>query len=556
MTQIDIFGRVERWRDSQAFGMLGAQARQRRLRLRPLAARLLDLLPVEHWGDKAHGRPPWLGIRDIWPGDPAQGATFIGAWGADADALFELASDVLPHAHAFDWLRDLDAADTAEARAMAYAATRGWLDRYGRWHPLAWRSDLLAHRLAGWAAHLDLIAAGAPDAAAADAIRAALILSARRQLRFLCRTGAADIDGQPQLGALCHGIVAAIALAPGKTIAAQTTPAAAARLQRWLAAALEVQLHPDGGHVSRSPTDQFALVCHLAAARAALADAVLGVPGWLQHALDKAAPILRMLRHGDGRLALFQGSHEGRSGTIDLALDRSGATGASPTVARHCGYARIAVGNALLLMDCGQTGEHAAPLAIELSVGHQRVFVNCGAMANAGDAWRSAVRATAAHSTLTVADTNADTRGGGDAQPTLTEHDGAWLLEASSAGYAPRFGLVHKRSIYCAADGQDWRGEDVLAPVDAKAQERRGYALRFHMHPRIRATLAQDQATVLIRLPDKSGWRFRVAGGQARLAASIYVADGETVQRNEQIVVTGMTGSDGARVRWALQRLA
>ena len=79
---------------------------------------------------------------------------------------------------------------------------------------------------------------------------------------------------------------------------------------------------------------------------------------------------------------------------------------------------------------------------------------------------------------------------------------------------------------------------------------------RSPLLPRVRATLAQDQATVLIRLPDKSGWRFRARGGQVRLASSIYVADGETVQRAEQIVVTGSSDPSGAQIRWALQRVA
>ena len=558
MTQIDIFDSADGARDSLSFGGIGAQVAPRRPRLRPMIARLMDMVPFEHLGDKSHGRGAWLGLSDIWPGDANQGATFQSAWSADTGALFEMASDVLPRAHAFDWLRDLAAADTTEARAMAYTVTSDWLAHYGRWHALAWRSDLLAHRLSAWLTHLDLIAAGAPDADAGQTLRKALIDAARKQMRYLCRTGAQDLDGQPRIGALSQGIIAAIALAPGPVVAAQTTPAPASRLQAWLAEALDDQLHPDGGHVSRSPTQQFAVVCDLSAARAALVEAVLGVPGWLQHALDKATPILRMLRHGDGRLGLFQGAQEGGADAIDMALDRSGATGASPSVARHTRYARIAAGNALLLMDCGQAGDdHASPLAIELSFGRQRVIVNCGAMPMGGGAWQSAMQATAAHSTLTIADTNANIRvdeAAGRREPALSEQDGACLLEATSDAYAARFGLIHTRSVYCASDGQDWRGEDLLTPIDGKSPDAQAFALRFHLHPRVRATLAQDQSTVLIRLPDKSGWRFRVGGGQVRLATSIYVADGETVQRNEQIVVAGVTATTGAHVRWALQR--
>lgn len=565
MTQTDIFDRIERWRDHQAFGAATHLPFARRHRLRPTLARLLDMVPIEDIAGPARHRGAWLGLDDVWPGDPAQGGNLAAAWGDQPEALFALATDAMPHAHGFDWLRDLAANRQADGCPVAYAATAIWLTRYGRWQATAWRSDLLARRLANWTMHWRLITAGAPDEEAADTIGATMIRSARRQLRFLDRCAARDVDQQARIGALCHGIVAAIGLCPGRAIAERSIPPLLDRLLRRLDETLTTQIQPDGGHVSRSPSKQFAVVCDLALVRDALDSSLLGVPEWVQRSLDRTAPILRMLRHPDGGLALFQGAHEGQPAAIDLALKLSATGGASPTVARHAGYARVSADNGQLLMDCGtgQTGEgHRGPLAIELSIGRQRVIVNCGAMTAGGAAWQSALRATAAHSTLCIADTNADTQVRGrqgqhwDNQPTISELEGEWLMEASHDGYAERFGLRHTRAVYCDNKGEDWRGEDTLTPITGTTAERQLFTVRFHLHPRVRADLAQDQATVLIRLPNKSGWRFRSRGGQIRLATSIYIADGETVQRCEQIVVTGSTGPDGAQVRWALQRVA
>lgn len=562
MIQTDIFGRVERWRDHQVFGAIAQEGMRSRLRLRPLLARLIGLMPFEAMRDPTRNRGAWLGLDDIWSGDHRQGTTFLDAWGPNPSALYEPSVDALVHGHGFDWLRDLAVLDSPEAHKLAFAATAAWLARFDRWQALAWRSDLLARRLANWTNHFALIAAGAPDAETRQAFQDSLIQSARRQLRHFCRCRAEDVDGEARIAALCHGVVAAIALMPGQAIGEQVATPALLRLLARLSATLDSQLQPDGGFVGRSPSQQFSVICDLSAARHALASSLLGVPDWLQHALDRAAPVLRMLRHGDGGLALFQGAQEGRPDAIDLVLDRAQATGTSPILARHTGYARVAAGNALLLMDCGgtpasqATDRHAGPLAIELSVGKQRVIVNCGAMVDGGAAWRIAMQATAAHSTLTIADTSAARHTASDVpQPSASEQDGAWLLEASHAGYAARYGLVHKRAIYCDPTGEDWRGEDDLLPAAGQA-ERQMFALRFHLHPRVRATIAQDQATVLIRLPDKTGWRFRARGGQVRLASSIYVADGETVQRSEQIVVSGSTDSEGAQIRWALQRVS
>ncbi len=79
----------------------------------------------------------------------------------------------------------------------------------------------------------------------------------------------------------------------------------------------------DGGHVSRSPAVQLSLLRDLTDIRAALLDARQEVPESHQTAIDRMAPMLRFFRHGDGGLALFNGSDEDEGWLIDVALTRS-----------------------------------------------------------------------------------------------------------------------------------------------------------------------------------------------------------------------------------------
>ena len=67
----------------------------------------------------------------------------------------------------------------------------------------------------------------------------------------------------------------------------------------------------------------------------------------------------------------------------------------------------------VIQLDCGQVPEgdfaldaHAGFLAFELSSGAGRLVVNCGAGGDDHAGWDAALRATAAHSTLTLADTS------------------------------------------------------------------------------------------------------------------------------------------------------
>ena len=113
------------------------------------------------------------------------------------------------------------------------------------------------------------------------------------------------------------------------------------------------------------------------------------------------------------------------------------------------------------------------------------------------------------------------------------------------------YGVVHKRRLYIDASGTDIRGEDIL---DGNGDHK--FSIRFHLHPSVKASLAQDGASVLLRLPDKSGWRMRCSGGIASLQESIYFANGLETMRTEQIVLAGASHQGAAQVRWALTRLA
>ena len=76
------------------------------------------------------------------------------------------------------------------------------------------------------------------------------------------------------------------------------------------------------------------------------------------------------------------------------------------------------------------------------------------------------------------------------------EQDTGTWLEASHDGYTEKFGLLHRRHIYMDLTGNDIRGEDSLSvPLGAGplTSEEIPFEVRFHLHPDVRATLAQDQ---------------------------------------------------------------
>jgi uncharacterized heparinase superfamily protein len=206
---------------------------------------------------------------------------------------------------------------------------------------------------------------------------------------------------------------------------------------------------------------------------------------------------------------------------------------------------------------------HAGTLSFEMSVGKERLVVNCGAALSDPSEWRRAQRATAAHSALSIADTNSseilDGSGGRwlgrrprQVEAQRDEDNGTVWLTMSHDGYAPVFGVVHQRRLFLDADGEDLRGEDMLQVKTGRDEPPR-FAIRFHLHPRVQVALNQ-QGGALLRLPSGQGWRFRSAGALLELADSIYLGRRGEMRRSQQLVLRGEAQGSETIVKWALQR--
>ncbi|MBM3571153.1 MAG: hypothetical protein FJX52_02160 [Alphaproteobacteria bacterium] len=451
--------------------------------------------------------------------------------------------------HGFDWLRDLAAISGDTARQRARQLVGLWINRYDRWDAQAWQIAPLGLRIAAWLGHYSFFCASADDA-----FRARFFDSLARQTRHLARVWSHAPEGIGRLHALKGLTYAAIALPDG------------ARLWRDSAKLIDRevvrQILADGGHAARGPAHQLQALRLMIDIRAALRLGKIEVPPALQSALERAAMALRLYRHGDGGLALFNGSDEGDPAAVEASLALSKTRGRTPMALPDTGFQRLAAGRALLIVDTGAPSAidgvtHAGTLSFEMSIGRERMIVNCGAGGADRPDWLAAMRATAAHSTLAVDDTNSsEIRGDGRltrrARPldlARNDADGAIWIECAHDGYLQPFGLTHRRRLYLSAGGDDLRGEDQLIGAGGKT-----YALRFHLHPKVQASLIQNGESVLLRLPSGQGWRLRNRGGQLALADDIYLGQAGDSRRTQQIVISGELAGAGASVKWALKR--
>jgi uncharacterized heparinase superfamily protein len=499
-------------------------------------------------------------IGQRWPGDPARGAAIAGG---EIELVGELVrhpsprwsppsvgSQWLAAWHGFDWIADLTTAGGA-ARDAAGDLVQSWLHENAAWPDVAWRADVVATRVFAWVAQFDEIGRRDQD----HSLRRAMLASLVAQVRHLARISSWEVAGAARLRAL-KGLIAGRA-ALGDSEARLT------KVLKALEREVLAQVLPDGGHISRDPSLQLQVLQDLIDTRAVLRAGQIETPGGIQHAIERMAPMLRFFRHGDRRLALFNDSLEEDGVLIDLVLTRSEAKGAAPSQAIHTGFDRLQAGRSLVIFDTGRPPPrgfdetaHAGTLSFEISHERERIIVNCGAYRGPKSGWSRVARASAAHSVLVVADTNSTEiredgalgHGPGSVGRERAEHEGQQWISATHDGYRDRFGLTYARQLFLAADGEDLRGEERLTgPPGAD------FAVRFHLHPSVQASLAEDGGAALLRLPSGMFWRLRAVGAGMSLGESVYLGSGEA-RRTQQVVLSGTVGIEGAAVRWALRR--
>jgi uncharacterized heparinase superfamily protein len=465
----------------------------------------------------------------------------------------------------FSWLRHLRAGNKTlgQAKAQELVADFLSLKKLPQDDP-AMEPAVVARRMFSFFAQSPVLLEGA-DAEFYDAFMLALAQGARHLWRSLA-------SGQAQGADRAFCIIALAEFA----VCADTGRKIAPQVSRMLSAELDRQILSDGGHVTRNPQVAVDLLLDLLPLRQALAARGLQTPGSMLRAIDRMMPTLRMLQHGDGSLALFNGMGVTALNRVSSALASEDTRGAAPLKAPYLGYHRLeAEGGAVVLVEAGpppplefSQAAHAGCLSFEYSLGPERVVVNCGAPSPPHEDFREFARATAAHSTLVVDDRSsariAKKSAGrflagriieGPRNVTVERREtlGATTLSLAHDGYAEAFGLVHARELVLSADGSTFTGRDRLfaAAGNGRAPGGDAFAIRFHLHPRVRAVALGDG----IELWLASGARllFEADGARPELEESIFFAAPGGARKCLQIVLRGKA-APGAGLSWSFLR--
>jgi uncharacterized heparinase superfamily protein len=467
----------------------------------------------------------------------------------------------------FGWLRHLRAADTALTRANARSLVDDWMSNpTNQKRAIGRRADVLSRRVISLLSQAPLVLGDTDSKFYRKYLR-----GLTREIRYLRYTMLDIPDGVPRLQVLIALCYAALCLA---NQAKQIRSAS-----RKLSDELQRQVLPDGGHISRNPGALIELLIDLLPLRQTFAARNIAPPPALLNAIDRMMPMLRFFRHGDGAVALFNGMSGTPSDLIATLLAYDDTHGAPMASMPHTGFQRLEAGQMTVIIDTGpppppnvSQDAHAGCLSFEMSSGASRIVINCGMPSTGRDNWRAFARSTAAHSTLTYHEASSCQfvemstmkrllqgapiiAGPQDVENFREVVSNGELLTTSHDGYVQRFGLVHRRVLMASPDGTRLDGEDTISPApNARVRNNEtDYALRFHLHPSVKANRLTDARGVMLVLPNRDVWTFEALDDKVDLEDSVFLAGTDGPRRTAQIVIRQDT-RHASSIRWSFTR--
>jgi len=476
--------------------------------------------------------------------------------------------------YGFGWLRHLRAAGSELSREQAKVLVNDFIALKRSLPGLAWQPEIVGRRVISWLSNSVLVLDTGEPQAYETFLRA---LSS--QLRYLSASYRDAPDGVPRLVSLMALVYAGLCIAEQQAVVERYT--------RPLCKELERQILPDGGHISRNPEALVELLLDLLPLKQCFVARDRPPPKELTDSIERIMPMLRFFRTCDGTLTRFNGAGPTPTDALATALAYDDVKGAPVRYAANSAYARLECGSTLFICDIGPTPAaslsitaHAGFLSFEMSSGNAPMIVNCGTPSVDHDEWRPFSRSTPAHSTLTFEDVSsgefgtsgtngalptvdAPLLGPANAQATLSDQVDSTdniRIRGSHDGYLERFGVTHARQMLIAPNGLLISAEDKLsAPQGLKSPDENliagDYAVRFHLHPSVRAELGSDGQSVELRLKNGEAWRITSNAPETTLEQSFFLADARGPQPTSQVVLGGFIGeASEVRIVWNIER--
>jgi uncharacterized heparinase superfamily protein len=448
--------------------------------------------------------------------------------------------------HGFSWLRHFKARDGRTSRQHARALISDWIrDGNEKYNPVSWKIDILGRRISAWIAYSEMLKEGA-DRKFLEKFYKLLTTQSKHLSRIIQK----NKNKAEVFTALRGLIISGICLSGGDKRYSLA--------KNILLFALNNQILNDGCHISRKPSITLDILTDLIWVRSALIEDDTLIET-LDTNITKISHAIRSLRLGDGTLLRVNGGKSYSRDAIDKVLDKTSIKLKSKISAslKSSGYERLAAGRSIIILDCSKKEKdcYNGSLSFEMSVGRDRMIVNCGPTPYNNNTWQKALSSSAAHSTLVINNTNSSSNENyKNFKINVTREitSGFEIISTSHNGYENIYSAIHKRVLKLDSSGNLLKGIDNII-----SGPQINFKIHFHLHPKVNVRLTRNKERILLLIPN-GGWEFYVSKNNTKLSLnveeSIYVQDNGQIKRSNQFVINGKTSNSGAKIEWYLSK--
>jgi len=479
--------------------------------------------------------------------------------------------------HGFDWVDDLAALGSLEARLLAQDWLYSWIEKYSSGFGPGWTPELTGKRLVRWAHHYLFLTQGCSE----TKLKKFNLLMAR-QAKFLSKRAMRTTTGLPRFEALLGLIYAGCYL---KDMEKFIKPATAA-----LSDACHSLIKNEEVVFSRNPQEILNIFTILIWAKLALNDSNWNPSVTHLETIEKLAPLIRNLRHSDAGLPRFHGSCGDVGGQLDRALSYAESR-ASLLNEASAGFAKLSNSRTTVIIDAAPppmgkkaVKADASTLAFEMVSSQRRIFTSCGPGYLFGSDLGSVSRETNSHCVAYVNNQNSSefhdteswlktpkkiiSNGPRNVQKKISNDEGMGIFEGSHDGYVTSHGLTHVRKLKLSQDGQFLEGEDLMIAIEgshkrkfdkiSKQNDAGQLSIKaaFHVHPSVVIRLDQENNLASLALKNGEVWIFNYGLDlYLQLEPTIFFENGlfEPLE-SKKLILSGALLDYSTRIKWSLTR--
>ena len=447
--------------------------------------------------------------------------------------------------HSFSWLTDLRTLGNKNLRIHSRELTKKWIENNRSWNSKTWNDYILASRICSWILHFDFF-----FLTSNDNFKKIFFKSISKQVNHLIKNFS-YLKKNSELMRVIKTLIYVSICIPHKDSLYQIAIFN-------LKTEISKQILKDGCHFQRIPKIHMEVLYDLIDIRSILKASGKEVFKDLQNAIEKMSVVNYFFLHKDN-LTLFNESGNVDSSFVSEIIDHIPKPKKIPRELSESGFQRIDTKDTVVIVDCGIPQNynatyktHAYTAGFEISYKKKRVIIN-----SAPGLKGNISKSTAAHSTLTLNNTNAYKILSNDHLSRIpesikvkrVERYNSNLIEIENYSYKQQYDSIHKRLLYVDKKGTDIRGEEnIYCPYELV------YDIRFYLDPSVKTSQINNGKAILLKLPNGTGWKFISSLDKINLVSRRYMEINKQPKNNEHILITGKTMELITIIKWSLKK--